>query len=147
MQKIIPLLSLVLLNCTGVATNASAQRFDSRIEVAEQARQYRPDREIREDRAEWEYRGGRDRRLGRAVDQLRREVRQVREQIRLSGGGGRRIRYQFSRVVRATEQIENEFRRGENPSRIRRHIEQTRSELYRVQSELRGRLRGSRDGR
>ena len=136
--------SLALLAWMGV-TNGQAQRYDSRIEVAEQAH-YGPERAVRqmredEDRGRW-----RDRRIGYELERLRREVRRVREEIRFARGGNRRIRDQFARVMRATERINYDFRRGENPLRIRRHIEEARAELYRIQSQLRG-SRGPRASR
>ena len=151
MKKLILPFSLALLGCAGFASNSEAQRYDKRVDVAEQARANsrtqaygRDDREDRYEGREDDRRGGGSGRLRLEADRLRADVRRVREEMRLSGGGGRRMRARFDRVVRASEQISYEVRRGGNPWRVRRHIEETRSELYRLQRELRDGRHGPR---
>ncbi len=126
MKKLILPLSLVLLGFAALTNNASAQRYDTRIDVPRLV-------------AQPSIRVARDNRVADELDDLNRAVRRVRLQIR-EFGGGRRLRYEFERVARASDQLNYAFRRGTLSRReIRSRIQRVRYELDRVRQELRAR--------
>lgn len=126
-------LSLVTLLAAGIGT-ASAQRATISVPVpgVTVERDYRDGRDYR-DR---DYRDDRPDRSRYEIERLNGEVRQVR--LEIGNSGDRRIRYMFSRVVRATDRLTYEARRGDMRGwEVRRRAEEIRSDLYRVQRELR----------
>ncbi len=127
MRKVVLPFAVALLGFAALPINALAQGNDSRIDVASlltrpSIQDYPfPDNRVRDD-----------------VNRLNWEVRRVRLQIRASGGGGRRIRYQFDRVMRATEELNDAFRRGTLTRReIRSRAQRIRFRLEPIQRELR----------
>lgn len=118
---------------TAVAVNtASAQRYDDRATISVPIPGVRIEERGRDGRGEA--------RAGYEIERLRGEVRQVR--LEIGGSQDRRIRYQFSRVLRATEQLNSEYRRGTIRGwEVRRRAEEIRADLYRVQREVRERGR------
>lgn len=125
---------------TAVAVNtASAQRYDDRATISVPIPGVRIEERGRDDRD-----GRGEGRAGYEIERLRGEVRQVR--LEIGGSQDRRIRYQFSRVLRATEQLNSEYRRGTIRGwEVRRRAEEIRADLYRVQREVRERGGRGRD--
>ena len=131
MKKLTLALSLVLLASAGVATNANAQRYDTRIDVA---RSVNPGRDFRGG-GDWEGRTRRD------LDRLNYEVRQVRAEIGNLRDG--RIRERFHRVRRATDRLNYAFeRRAIRGWEARARAEEIRGELDSIRRELRIRYSG-----
>lgn len=135
MKKLTLALSIALLASAACATNASAQRYDARIDVA---RTVDPEREFR--------RGGDWGRRTRAeLDRLEYEVRQVRAEIGNLRDG--RIRERFHRVRRATDRLNYAFDRGMARGwEVRRRADEIRAELWAIRRELRARYGGGRGG-
>jgi hypothetical protein len=137
MKKLILSFSLALLAFAGVATNASAQRYDPRVDVSrlavDEARVYRGGHDERD------WRGGE----GRAIAELERlnaEVRQVRALIGDSRSVSQRIRDRYRRVKESTESLNYQFRRGNIRGwEVRRRAEEIRLDLERIRRELRTR--------
>jgi len=129
MKKLILPLSLVVLGLTAMTPIASAQRYEATVRAPQPA--------IVVTR-------GVPGRAAADLDRLNRQVREVRHEIRALGGG-RRIRYQFERVVRATDFLNSEFRRGNMRGReLRLRADEVRAELNRIRRDLRFRNDGPR---
>ncbi|HEX8618665.1 MAG TPA: hypothetical protein VF911_13865 [Thermoanaerobaculia bacterium] len=130
MKKLILPLTIALLGFAGFANTASAQRYDER------------DVEANYDgpRVSIDLGRGRDR-GGRAaydLDRLNREVRIMREEIRAAGGGGRRVRAMYSQVLRSTDRLNFEYRRGVIRGwEVRRRADDIRGRLSVIRRELR----------
>ena len=139
MKKQILSFSLTLLALTAIAGNSSAQGYDQRVDAAraaaDEGRSNRPDRD------DWNRGGGRgNRRAAYDLDRLTREVRAVRVEIGDSRRVGRRVRDRFRRVLRATDYLNDQFRRGELRGwEVRRRADEIRAELERIRFELRSR--------
>ena len=145
MKKLILPLTLTLLGFAGIASTASAQRYDDRVDGRYEDRvdgRYEGPRisvdlggRDRGDRGDWGNRGGR---TAADLARLNREVRIVREEIRDAGGGGRRVRAQYSEVLRATERLNAAYRRGiARGWEIRRGADDVRERLSLIRRELR----------
>jgi hypothetical protein len=71
---------------------------------------------------------------------LNREVREVRAAIGDSRHAGQRIRDRFHRVLRATDNLNDQFRRGSiRGSEVRRRADEIRGDLENIRRDLRGR--------
>jgi hypothetical protein len=140
-------LAAALFSSAALAPNASAQwpRAGGRTEVVIE-RGERFERGDYRERDSEGWRGGRrDARVGFEIERLYRDVLEVREEIRMAGGGGRRIRAQFHRVIRPTEILREQYRRGAISGwEARRMVEELRSDLWQVRRELRVRSRDPR---
>lgn len=137
MKKLTLALSLALLASASLATKASAQRYDTRIDVPGVIRVERGD--DRRFRGDWEGRTRRD------LDRLNYEVRQVRLEI----GNLRdwRIRERFHRVRREADRLNYAFERRVMPGwEIRRRADEIRLDLNWIRRELRMRYSGPRGG-
>lgn len=145
MKKLILPLSLVLLGFTTIATTASAQRYDAEVRYEGEQRFEGEERyEGRRGRAQIVVQRGRDGRLGYDLERLNRQLRIVRGDLR-AYGAGRRIRAEYYQIARETERLNYQFRRA--PRRgweMRRRVEQLRSDLFRLQQEVRSRRGGLR---
>jgi hypothetical protein len=136
MKKQILSFSLVLLALTAMA---SAQGNDRRVDAARvtanEGRSQRPDQNSwnRPDTQS-------DRRAAHELDRLNRDVRAVRVAIRNSRHVGSRTRDRFRRVVRATDFLNQQFRRGNIRGwEVRRRADEIRRDLDRIRWELRRR--------
>ena len=140
MKKLILPLLLMLLGFTGFASSASAQRYEERTdERTVETRYDGPRITISRDRD-----GDRGGRGAYELERLNREVRQVRDEMRQSAGGGRHVRARFYRVMRATDRLNYQFRRGARSWEIRRGADAIRDELQQLRRELH--FRGPRRG-
>jgi len=140
MKKLILSFSLMLLGFTGISINASAQGYDPRVDVSrlavDESRTYRGDRDWDRDNDR------RNSRVAYDLDRLNREVRQVRAVIN-SRGVGPRLRERFRGVLRATDYLNAQFRRGNMRGwEIRRRGDAIRADLDRIRQELRARRIG-----
>ena len=139
MKKTILSFSLALLGLTATFRNASAQEYDRRVDVAriaveENRTYYRGD-----SNRDWDRRGSR---AAQDLERLNREVRQVRAVINFRGVS-LRTRDRFRRVLRATDYLNEQFRRGNlRGPEVRRRADVLRAELDRVRFELRARRIG-----
>lgn len=131
MKKLILLGSFVVL--VGTAAQVSAQKYDSRVDVSrlanEESRTFRGDRDR-----------DRDGSAAANLERLNREVRQVRNAIGDSRRGMGRIRERFHRVVRATDFLNDQFRRGRIRGwEVRRRADAIRADLDDIRRDLRAR--------
>ena len=111
------------------------KNYDRRVDVArvaaDEARAYRPDQDY------WN-RGDGYRRAAYDLERLNREVRAVR--LEIGDSRRRHIRDRFHRVVRATEYLNAQFRRGNIRSwEVRRRADEIRGELEPIRRQLRRR--------
>jgi hypothetical protein len=127
MKKAALSLTIAALGLTAFATSASAQRYDERTTVSIPV----PSVVVRDGR-------GGDRRAGYDLERLNQEVRRLRP--RVFGFGGGRMRYEFARISRAADQLNNRYQRGGyNGWRLRREIEDVRAQVARLEADLRTR--------
>jgi hypothetical protein len=134
MKKLILPFSLVALALSALATNVSAERTDSRVDVsrlaAEDARTYRGDHD----------RHGHDGRAAAEIDQLYRDLRQVRYAIGDSRSVGQRIRDQYRMAKESTDRLNYQYKRGTIRGwEVRNRASEIRVRLNRIRAELRGR--------
>jgi Ni/Co efflux regulator RcnB len=138
MKKLILPLTLALLGFAGFANTASAQRYPEReVEGAYDGPRVSVDLDRGRD---WDRDRDRDRggRSAYDLDRLNREVRIMREEIRAAGGGGRRVRAMYSQVLRSTDRLNFEYRRGAIRGwEVRRRGDEIRSRLSVIRRELR----------
>ena len=135
MKKLILPLTIALLGFAGFANTASAQRYDEReAEATYDGPRVSIDLGRGRDR-------GRGERTAYDLDRLNREVRITREEIRDAGGGGRRVRAMYSQVLRSTDRLNFEYRRGTMRGwEVRRRADEIRSRLAVIRRELRFRV-------
>ena len=133
MKKLTLALALAISACAGFAPNATAQRYDPRIDIRANIDPERGfDRNFRG--GDWEGRTRRD------LDRLNYEVRQLRVEI----GGFRhpRIRARYQRVRSATDRLNYAFdRRIMRGWEIRQRADEIRAEIHAIRRELRFRGR------
>ena len=126
MKKLLLSLSIAAIGLSGFAASASAQRYQERLV------------EARIDGPRISIGRGRDGRTAEDLRRLNREVQIVRHEIRSAGLAGRRVRGDFFRVMRATERLNEQYRRGDARGwEIRRRADGIRSELHQIRRELR----------
>ena len=133
MKKSIISFSLAVLIAAGVA-NVSAQRTDARLDTAQIVNESR-------DYHHNDWQGGRDRRLGADIDRLNRRLQDVRYDLRRYNAS-RWLRNDFYRVEQRINRLTAEYRRGlRNRWELSRRAEELRSDLYRIQRDIRNRRR------
>jgi hypothetical protein len=144
MKKLILPLTIALLGFAGFANTASAQRYDDRYDERDVETRYEGPRVSidlgrgRNDDRDFDRDRGRGGRAAYDLDRLNREVRLVREEIRDAGGGGRRVRAMYSQVLRSTDRLNFEFRRGAIRGwEVRRRADDIRGRLGVIRRELR----------
>lgn len=137
MKKIILPFSLILLGLGANFVSAAPDSYDRRVDVsrlaADESQAYRGERSGRDE--DW-----RDRRAGDDLARLNREVRQVRSLIGDSRRVGQRVRDRFHRVMRATDYLNDQFRRGGmRGGEIHRRADAIRADLDGIRRDMRGR--------
>jgi hypothetical protein len=123
--------STLLLALTAFAGTASAQNNERRVDAARGAAE--EGRNYRHESDDWNHV---ERRTAYIIDRLNRDVRELR--LEIGNYKGQYIRDRFHRVVKATEYLNAQFRRGELRGwDARRRADEIEDELERVRREFR----------
>ena len=126
MKNFIVTISLAALIAGGMATNASAQRYDPRIDTArlfDESRTRAPGNEIWRD----------ENRLAAELDQLGGDASRLRKDLR---GADRPLRRRFDGAKEKLDRLNTRFRRGGNRRDVWRDAEKLRAEFSAIRAEL-----------